>query len=166
MNLLRPRNRNFFTRVARRIHVAVGAACFLLLIPTTTRAGSTGTNDVSAKTASRSTNSGTITIDLTTGAVTTGEGGIIIDAGGSNPLPLVWSPVSTTDPASLDPIVDLSSSCVGCGGHKGQKGKEPSTSGTTLTVAVSEPAESLLLFTGLGALGILLVRRRRMTARA
>ena len=188
MNLLGPRNRNFLNRVASRIAIAAGIACLLFFIPQATRADSTQTYNVTATTASGQTITGAITIDFTTGLVTTGAGGIDAEGtmfscpqsakchlgpafpdmtalrlyDGSSYLQLVWDKIGSGGPAPADITLNSARSfCYFCGNDKGL---DRFRRAKLTPITMPEPAESLLLLAGLGALGLLFARQRKTTA--
>jgi len=188
MKLLGPRSCNFLRQVASRIAIAAGVACLLSIIPQAARADSTQTYNVTATTASGQTITGNVTIDFTTGLVTTGAGGIDADGtmfscpqsakchlgpafpdvttlrlyDGSSYLQLVWDKIGSGGPAPAAIALNSARSfCYFCGNDKGL---DHFRRAKLTPITMPEPAEGLLLLAGLGALGLLFARQRKMTA--
>ena len=190
MNLTKSPNRNWLQTIAIRILFAAGIACLLLMLPTAALAGSTQTYNVTGTLADGDTVSGTFTIDFSTDAVTTGPGGITVNgttftcpgAGGcllTNSFPgtdaiafydsstvdlvLDWNVLAGTIPPSSITVNTGDSYCTDCGGATT---RSFFSSATVTAVQTPEPSEILMLLAGLGALGALIVFRRKLAANA
>jgi hypothetical protein len=190
MNLMNTRSWNRIRSAAIRGSLAAAIACGMLLIPTATLADSNQTYNVTGTLASGGTITGTVTIDFTTGVVTTGPGGMTVDGmtftcPGNGGCALVASVPGTEGfvivdnsqtyvfidwndlaPGTVPPSIPLNSGSTYCKNCGGMTGFDKATSGIALAVATPEPPEALLLLAGLGALGFLLVYRRKPRANA
>jgi hypothetical protein len=187
MSFINSRSWNRFRSVAIRAGLAIAIASAMLLIPTATLADSNQTYNVTATMTSGSTLTGTVTVDFTTGKVTgavtvdgltftcPGGGGCVYEGSvpgtqgfemGNTPQTYVFINFNTLSPGPPPSSITLNSGYTFCNNCAGIKGYDKATSGIATAVATPEPPEALLLLAGLGALGMLMLFRKKSEANA
>jgi hypothetical protein len=187
MSFINSRSWNRFRSVAIRAGLAIAIASAMLLIPTATLADSNQTYNVTATMTSGSTLTGTVTIDFTTGKVTgdvtvdgltftcPGGGGCVYEGSvpgtqgfvlEENLQTYVFINFNTLSPGPPPSSITLNSGYTFCDNCAGITGYDKATSGIATAVATPEPPEALLLLAGLGALGMLMLFRKKSEANA